>query len=335
MLRPLAYVLAAALVALRAAPAAAEPLDLDLARLGAPSASVWSAAATNVGVTLSPVAAQQLASDAKARFALLSIETALAFSSAILQPASTTGYSGFDFDMEASYAAVHPGAATGSATFPDGAGGVAFGPRSPWQTRGLVPHELFLPAFHVRKALPFSFELGGRMIYLSQSSYFGAQVEGKWALNEGFSVLPDLAVRAAYTQLFGPAAWNLSSTDVDVLVSKRWGVNAVTSFTPYAAARFTFVGASSDAIDFAPPAPGQTRTAAQLGATQAAFPTLRTALYRTTVGLRMTAYAVSLAAEATYLGGAKGGTDAPAADEYPTYRVPSSWSGAFRFGWEF
>lgn len=336
MFRPLALVLAAALVALRAAPASAEPLDLDIARLGAPSASVWSAAATRLGVTLSPETAQQLAAEAKARFALLSTETALAFSSAILQPASTTGYSGFDFDVEAAYAAVHPGAATGSASFVDTSGNTAFGPRSPWQTRSLVPHELFLPSFHVRKALPFSFELGGRMIYLSQSSYFGAQIEGKWALNEGFSSLPDFAVRAAYTQLFGPAAWNVSSTDVDVLVSKRWGVNGVTSFTPYAAARFTFVGASTDPIDFAPPATGESRPAAQVGATQAAFPSLHTAFYRTTVGLRMTAYAVSLGAEATYLASTtKEGKAAPAADEYPTYRVPSSWSGALRFGWEF
>jgi hypothetical protein len=333
MRRPLAPVLAAALVALRAAPAAAEPLDLDLARLGAPSASVWSEAANRLGVTLSPATAQQLANDAKVRFAVLSTETALAISSAILHPASTTGYAGFDFDLEAAYAAVHPGAAQGSASFPD-ASGTSFAPRSPWQTRSLVPHELFLPSFHVRKSLPFSFELGGRMIYLSQSSYFAAQVEGKWALNEGFSNLPDVAVRAAYTQLFGPPTWNLSTTDLDVLVSKRWGVNAVTSFTPYAAARFSFVNASSDVMDFAPtasPAP----TAAELAATQAAFPTLRTTLYRSTVGLRMTAYAVSLSAEATYLASATKGEKNATANEYPTFRVPSSWSSAVRFGWEF
>ena len=334
MRRPLAPVLAAALVALRAAPAAAEPLDLDLARLGAPSASVWSAAATRLGVTLSPATAEQLANDARTRFAVLSIDTALAISSAVLHPASTTGYAGFDFDLEAAYAAVHPDAAQGTASFPD-ASAAAFTPRSPWQSRSLVPHELFLPSFHVRKSLPFSFELGGRMIYLSQSSYFAAQVEGKWALNEGFSNLPDLAVRAAYTQLFGPPQWNLSTTDVDVLVSKRWGVNGVTSFTPYAAARFTFVGASSDVMDFAPAAASPPPSTTELAATQAAFPTLRTTLYRSTVGLRMTAYAVSLSAEATYLASATKGEKNATANEYPTFRVPSSWSGAARFGWEF
>ena len=104
----------------------------------------------------------------------------------------------------------------------------------------------------MRKALPFSLELGGRMIYLSQSSYFGAQIEGKWALNEGFHVLPDLAVRVAHTQLFGQRDWNLGATDLDLMISKRFGVNGVTSFTPYLAARFTYVGASSETMDFGP-----------------------------------------------------------------------------------
>jgi hypothetical protein len=324
MSRPQALLIAAAVLALRAAPAAAEPLDLDLARLGAPSAGAWLA----VDPALPPGDAIQLANDAKARFAVLSTETALAFSSAILHPASTTGYAGFDFDLEAAYVAVHPDAAMGTASF--SSGGATFAPRTPWQTRSLVPHELFLPSFHVRKALPFSFELGGRMIYLSQSSSFAAQIEGKWALNEGLDVLPDIALRAAFTQLFGERNWNLASTDVDVIVSKRWGVNGVTSFTPYFAARYTFVNASSKTMDFAPAAAVPTGLD-----TQAAFPALRTAFYRSTFGLRMTAYAVSLAAEATYFGGAKKGESAPGEGDYPTFTVPSSWGGAFRFGWEF
>jgi hypothetical protein len=322
MYRPQALLLAAA-VALRAAPAAAEPMDLDLARLGSPSASVYTALGLSAGD------AAHLANDAKARFALLSTETALAFSSAILHPASTTGYAGFDFDLEAAYVGVHPNAAMGTplATSP----GSAFDPRTPWQTRSLVPHELFLPSFHVRKALPFSFELGGRMIYLSQSSYFAGQLEGKWAFNEGFDVLPDIALRAAYTRVFGERDWNLSSTDLGVIVSKRWGVNGVTSFTPYFAARFTFVDASSKMMDFAPAAASPTDPLR----TMAAFPTFRTAFYRSTFGLRMTAYAVSLAAEATYFGGSKKGVSAPGDDDYPTFTVPASWGGAVRFGWEF
>jgi hypothetical protein len=52
------------------------------------------------------------------------------------------------------------------------------------------------------------------------------------------------------------------------------------------------------------------------------------------VGLRFTAYLVSLAAEATYFGG---GTEegGDAATEYPDYELEASWGGAVKFGWEF
>jgi hypothetical protein len=328
MSRPLALALAAALLSLRSAPALAEPLDLELSRLGAPSAEVWTQAASNAGLTIDAPTAAALANESKTRFAVLSTETALALSSALLQPASTTGHAGFDVQLEAAYAGVHP-QSIGSTSL----GG--FGPRSPWQTRGLVPHELFLPSVHVRKALPFSFELGGRMIYLSQSSYFAAQVEGKWALNEGSAVLPDVAVRAAYTKLFGHRDLDLGAMEVDLVASKRWGVNGVTSLTPYAAARFSYVSASSEVIDFSPTTrPGATESETRVS--QAAFPKLRNGFYRTTAGVRLTAYLVSLAAEATYFGGKRHeGESAPDAGEYGDFTLPSSWAGALKFGWEF
>jgi hypothetical protein len=332
MRRLLAPVAVAAILSLRPGPAAAEPLDLDLARLGAPSEAVWTKLAVENGVTLPANGAALLASEAKTRFAILSAETALALSSAILTPASTTGYAGFDIDLEAAYVAVHP-QTVGSTSF-----GSSFEPRGPWQTRSMTPHELFLPSVHVRKALPFSLELGGRMIYLSQSSYFGAQIEGKWALNEGFHVLPDLAVRVAHTQLFGQRDWNLGATDLDLMISKRFGVNGVTSFTPYLAARFTYVGASSETMDFGPARAGGATAAdpEDLRSTQAAFPKLRAGYYRTTGGLRFTAHVVSLAGEVTYFGGAtRDGKANPAADEYPDFRLASSWGGALKAGWEF
>ena len=284
-----------------------------------------------------------LASEAKTRFAILSAETALALSSAILTPASTTGYSGFDVDLEAAYVAVHP-QTVGSTSF---GSSPPFEPRGPWQTRSLTPHELFLPSVHVRKALPFSFEVGGRMIYLSQSSYFGAQIEGKWALNEGFHVLPDLAVRVAHTQLFGQRDWNLGATDLDLMISKRFGVNRVTSLTPYLVARFTYVGASSETMDFGPARasgtssiPASTRTpvsARRISARRRPpSPSCAPASTGRPRGLRFTSHVVSLAGEVTYFAGAtRDGEANPAADEYPDFRLASSWGGALKAGWEF
>jgi len=327
-MRRLAPALAVALAAALGAPAArAEPYDIDLSRLGPPDPAVWIVigARQTVPVSLSQSEADALATDAKTRFAILSSELALALSGPILEPASTTGHAGFDVAFEGGYGPVH-GAAVGTSRFDFSA--------EPWTTRSVTPTSLTTTGVHVRKALPFSLEFGGRLTYLTKSSYFAAQGEAKWALNEGFDVIPDLAVRIAYTRLFGQKDWNLGATDLDFMISKRWGVSAVTSFTPYLAARFTFVNASSERMDFqSKPAPADPTEQFE---TFAAFPNIRVGLYRTTVGVRVTASTVSLAAEATYFGGKKySGKDAPLPGEYADFELDSALSTAVKLGWEF
>ncbi|MFT3917417.1 MAG: hypothetical protein QM704_26025 [Anaeromyxobacteraceae bacterium] len=320
-------VLAAALAL--AAPAAApraEPLDLSLVKLGAPSASVW----TNLpGVTVSASDAAQLAIDAKTRFATLSIETALAFSSAVMQPASTTGVAGWDLAFEASYVGVHPGKiGTTNA-------GTAFTANGPWQTKGLVPHELFLSGFHVRKALPYSLEVGGRFVYLSQSNYGAVQGEAKWAVVEGYQRWPDLAIRGAYTAVLGQRDWNLSVLEADVLLSKRFGLNAVASVTPYLAVRWNRITASSEVLDFAPTT-AATPSPTQLSQTQARFPELTPSVLRYTLGARLAASTLSVALEGTYFGATTiAGKATPADDEYADVKLARSMGVAGRFGWEF
>lgn len=324
MLRPLAAVA----LALAAVPSAvrAEPLDLFLVRLGAPSADVWAALDARSGDNLSPDQELALASESKQRFAVLTIETALAFSSAVLQPASTTGIAGWDVGFEGSYVGVHP-EAIGTDS-----------PRGPWQTKGLVPHELFLTGLHVRKALPFSFELGGRFVYLSQSNYGAAQVEGKWAVVEGYRSLPDVAFRAAYTAVLGQREWDLGALDLGGMVSMRFGLNAVVSATPYVAFRWTRVKASSEVLDFdpTPDDPADPPTPAELRESQAAFPELTTSVFRYTLGSRFDVGTLALAVEGNYLPGKTvSGEAAPAANQYPDVELAASWGIAFRLGWAF
>jgi hypothetical protein len=312
-MRRLASALAAVLSIAAASSARAEPLDLDLHRMGPPDPAVWASVSS-----ATPAEAAVLAREARQRFAILSTDLALALSSSVLQPASTTGHSGFAVDLEAATVAVHP-RAVGSPP-PAGFSNV------PWVTRAAPPDQLYLPSVHVRKGLPFSFELGGRVIYLAQSPYFAAQGEAKWALNEGFEHFPDLAVRAAYTRLFGQRDLTLGATDLDLMISKRWSLKGVMSFTPYLVGRLTRVSASSDRMDFATAAPASPVDTS----TQAAFPNFGTWLYRTTLGLRFTTYAVSLSAEATYFAGAT-----PSADGYEGVKLASSIGGAAQFGFEF
>lgn len=329
MRRPLALFIAALLPATSAV---AEPLDLDLGQLGAPDADVWIAAGYVPGTGDENLAA----ADSRARFGMLASELALAVTSSLLTPGSTTGHSGFDIALEGAYGGTHVNEyGTASGTLGDG---TTFGPRNFWPTNGLTPHELFVPAIRIRKALPFSFELGARFKYVSQSALYAGQLETKWAFFEGDRRLPDFALRIAYTRVGGVRTLNLGATDFDFVVSKRWGVLGVVSFTPYGALRFTYMRASSEPIVFFP-ATGVDDDAATAtvneavenqAARTASFPKLSASFYRTTLGVRMTAYALSLAAEITHYGG--GEFDA---DHYPTYRVKPSMAGSFRLGFEF
>jgi len=337
-----AMALLAATLALSAVPAGAgEPLDVDLARLGPPAPEVWLASGTSPCLTptsdtcsAQQVAdAQALAGDARVRFGRLVTDLAMAFTSSLLEPASTTGYNGFHVGMELSYTGVSAEAIGG--TTPAGGTGAATPAVSYWATRSEQPSGLMVPSVHVRKGLPYSFELGGRFSYLSQSSYFAAQLEGKWAFVEGYRSYPDAALRVAWTKVLGPAGLGLSTREVDLLVSKRFGVSAVASLTPYLALRYTWLDASTAPIAFGADAPAPPATPEAVALTSAAFPDVASKFYRTTAGVRFTTFAVSLAAELTYFGGATLGEAAPAADQYPKYQVPSSLAGAFKFGFEF
>ena len=176
MRRPLA--LLAAVLALAASTArAAEPLDLDITRLGPPSAYVWASPAATTSPAAIPrhtPADEALASDARMRFAMLSSELALSLSSALLQPAATVGHSGFAFDMEVAYTQVHKEVVGTQTPFPPGARLVparlladaqqdalrAAGPVlprpqvAPLQPRAGRPHPLPLPVELLRRAAP-------------------------------------------------------------------------------------------------------------------------------------------------------------------------------------
>jgi len=284
-------------------------------------------------VTLAPGQAEALANEAKIRFATLSIETALAFSAAFLQPASTTGVAGWDISFEGAYVGVHSDP-IGETTFGTGAD-EKFGPRSPWQTKGAPPTELLVAGLHVRKALPYSVELGGRFTYLAESNYGAAQVEAKWAVVEGFTSWPDVALRGAYTAVLGQREWDLSTLEADLLVSKRFGLDAVTSITPYLAARWNRVMASSEVLDFGPTTVADP-TPVELAESQAAFPSLHASLWRATLGARFAASTFAAGIEGTYLPGTTVSGEAdPTAGQYPDVPISASWGVGLRLGWEF
>lgn len=337
MSRPTA--LLAALLALAAPPArAAAPLDLDLTRLGAPRASIWLALPAGAGPAPTAAEAQALAGEARSRFARLAAELTLGWTAGLLQPASTTGMAGYELGLEATTTAVSRGV-VGAATYtPAGAAAPAF-PRDAWPVKGEPPSALLVAGAHVRKALPFSVELGGRLSWLAESSSAAAQVEAKWAVLEGFHLLPDVAVRGAYTRAFGQRDLRLGALECDLLVSKRFGLGAVGGLTPLLAARLTRLRASSEALRFAPDALADGTAApadpAAVAGSSAAFPVLEAWLYRTTAGLRFTSAALTVAGELTWYGGGTLGSSGAGEEGYPPTWVPASLAGGLTVGLSF
>ena len=217
MRRPLA--LLATVLSLAALPArAGEPLDLELSRLGAPVARLRPASE-----------ADKVAGAAASRvhFARLATSLALGLSSTLLEPASTTGSAGWDVAFEVANTPVST----------DGA---------PWPTRGTQPGSLVTPSIHLRKAFPYSIELGGRLTALSRSQYYASQLSLEVGLPGG--VRP--AARRGGAGRLHPAGrrratWRLASTELDLIASHRFGVNAIFSLTPYLGLRYSKLKAGS------------------------------------------------------------------------------------------
>ncbi len=120
-------------------------------------------------------------------------------------------------------------------------------------TQGQQPGTMLVPSFHVRKGLPFSVELGGRVGWVEKSRMVAATGEVKWAVNEGFTYLPDLGVRGHVTRLMGVRDLGLTSGGVDVGIGKQFPVGGMVTLTPYGGLDFNFVDASTNSLYFNPP----------------------------------------------------------------------------------
>ena len=196
--------------------ALADPYDLNLARLGNPSpgSATYSAGAN-------------------ANFRAMAMELAGALNSTSLMPPGSLGYSGFAVAAELGVAAI-----------PDQK---VFLP-----TQGNYASPMLLPAVHFRKGLPYSFELGGKVAWLEKSRMVAATLEVRWAFLEGFTYLPDIAVRGHVTRLVNSRELSLTTGGVDLTVGKRFPVAGSVNFIPYAGYNLAFVSAETGAIDFNP-----------------------------------------------------------------------------------
>ena len=129
-----------------------------------------------------------------------------------LAPAETLGLNGFSFSLEGTIAPI-----SNDENF--------------WTEpiEGKPGSVLFIPHIHMRKGLPFS-------------------TEAKWALNEGFYWIPDLAVRFTINHMIGSKDFELSTGGWDISLSKAFGVGGMLSLTPYAGYNMHFIHSSSHVV---------------------------------------------------------------------------------------
>ena len=175
---------------------------------------------------------------ANARFEALMGELGMAISNWDLQPAETTGYSGFNFNFEYPVSFINDSGTINGKKY--------------WAIEGAPNGALQMPGIHVRKGLPYSFEVGSRVNYIVQSNMVAATVEAKWALNEGFLYFPDFAIRGWGTQLIGARDFNLTTAGLDLSLGKQFAINGQCTLTPYAGWSSVWTAASSNVIDFDP-----------------------------------------------------------------------------------
>jgi hypothetical protein len=93
---------------------------------------------------------------------------------------------------------------------------------------------LFTPHLVARKGLPFSFEVAGTLGHVAGSDMATVGAEIKWALNEGFHLFPDVAVRGTVNTLVGSRDLRMITAGWDFSISKSFPIGGVMSIAPYA-----------------------------------------------------------------------------------------------------
>ena len=114
-------------------------------------------------------------------------EHGLLIGSKTIAPSNTLGVNGFDAGFELTTGIIHG--------------------QEPYWTKaakdGDIPRVFTYPTLRVRKGLPFSLEGGMTVSYLpfTQQQVLGGQV--RFAVHEGFSLVPDVAIQLSYDEYVG------------------------------------------------------------------------------------------------------------------------------------
>src|SRR5262249_22462629 len=150
------------------------------------------------------------------------------------------GYGGFQFTLEASFTSIDSSA--------DYWQRGTQGPKDPNTGRNADRNTdpdswLVFYNAHVRKRLPFGFELGANIGYLSHTSIVSGGADLRFSLLEGFrsgflGVMPDLSLGAGVRTTTGTSAFMMTVASAEAMLSKPVPVADSSILTPYVGYQF-------------------------------------------------------------------------------------------------
>jgi len=184
----------------------------------------------------------------------LALDLGFALAPQIHRPAETLGWSGFFLGLEATVTAIDNQAlhfVCGIENLPSGADDGGDGACDEWQDN--VDLATFVPAVHVRKGLPYSFELGFQIMYMANTELVAVGGEVRWAPLEGFRTgwmgfLPDVSFAFTGSYVMGSTELALGMLGGDVSLSYPFTISGQMTLTPYAGWQFMVVGADHEQV---------------------------------------------------------------------------------------
>jgi hypothetical protein len=208
--------------------------DLDFAALGSPVSLV----------DFDGKVVVQGGPHAQERFERLVGELGLALTPVGGGPAFTTGVGGLEVALSADVALLHA-----RQTFTDGV------ERAVWPAQGPAAGTrsgLVVPTLHVRKGMPFGFEVGTSLGVAAGTTYGVAGGHLKWALLEGLHLVPDVAVQLFGNTGVGTGPLTLVTAGWEAGAAERWSLGDQVEVAAYGGLQRIGLAAATASIDFAP-----------------------------------------------------------------------------------
>jgi hypothetical protein len=177
-----------------------------------------------------------------------------AFAPLAMYPARTTGFGGFQIGVQAAYTTIDHDAEYWKL----GTQGPVDPSTSQNSVRNNSPDSILqVYNFNLRKGLPFGFELGTNIGFMSHTNIVSGGADVRWALLEGFrtgilGVLPDLAVGGGVRTITGTSEFQLTIASGDAQVSKPIPIADSSVFTPYVGYQFIRIFGDSGLVDPTP-----------------------------------------------------------------------------------